>query len=247
MPVALYRDHAVILRTQKLGEADRIITLFTKEHGRVRAVAKGVRRTKSKFGARLEPGSHIDIQLYTGKTFDIVTQVESIENYGDTISQDYQKWTIASAILEAAERFTNNEHEPALQQFLLVVGSLKALAHESHDASLILDAYLLRSLSVAGFAPSMTICSRCEAPGPHKYFSLIGGGSVCVDCKPSASATPAVETLELMSDLLTGEWEGADKSELRYRREASGLIAAYLQWHLERGLRSLPLVERITP
>ena len=106
--MALYRDHAVILRTQKLGEADRIITLFTKEHGRVRAVAKGVRRTKSKFGARLEPGSHIDIQLYTGKTFDIVTQVESIENYGDTISQDYQKWTIASAILEAAERFTNN-------------------------------------------------------------------------------------------------------------------------------------------
>jgi DNA repair protein RecO (recombination protein O) len=247
VPVALYRDHAVILRTQKLGEADRIITLFTKEHGRVRAVAKGVRRTKSKFGARLEPGSHIDIQLYTGKTFDIVTQVESIENYGDTISQDYQKWTIASAILEAAERFTNNEHEPALQQFLLVVGSLKALTHESHDASLILDAYLLRSLSVAGFAPSMTICSRCEAPGPHKYFSLIGGGSVCVDCKPSASATPAVETLDLMSDLLTGKWEGADQSELRYRREASGLIAAYLQWHLERGLRSLPLVERITP
>jgi DNA repair protein RecO (recombination protein O) len=78
-----------------------------------------VRRTKSKFGARLEPGSYVDIQLYTGKTFDVVTQVESIENYGDALSSDYQKWTIASAILEAAERFTNNEGEPALQQFLL--------------------------------------------------------------------------------------------------------------------------------
>jgi len=97
--VALYRDQAVVIRVQKLGEADRIVTLFTKEHGRVRAVAKGVRRTKSKFGARLEPGSHIDIQLYTGKTFDVVTQAESIENYGDSISQDYQKWTVASAIL----------------------------------------------------------------------------------------------------------------------------------------------------
>jgi DNA repair protein RecO (recombination protein O) len=244
--VALYRDQAIVIRTQKLGEADRIITLFSREHGRIRAVAKGVRRTKSKFGARLEPASFVDIQLYTGKTFDVVTQVEGIENYGDSISHDYQKWTIASSILEAAERFSANEGEPALQQFLLLLGALKALAHESHDPSLILDAYLLRSLSVAGYAPSMTICSRCDKPGPHKYFSLVGGGSVCADCKPSASATPHVETLQLMSDLLTGDWASADASELRHRREASGLIAAYLQWHLERGLRSLPLVERVS-
>ena len=242
--MALYRDEAVVIRTQKLGEADRIITLFTREHGRVRAVAKGVRRTKSKFGARLEPGSLVDIQLYVGKTFDIVTQVESLENFGDDLAADYQKWTIASTLLEAAERFTANEGEPALQQFLLLVGALKALAYESHDPSLILDAYLIRSLSIASYAPSMTICSRCEAPGPHKYFSLVGGGSVCIDCKPSASATPAPETLQLMSHLLTGDWESADASEAKYRREASGLIAAYLQWHIERELRSLPMVER---
>lgn len=244
--MALYRDQAVVIRTQKLGEADRIVTLFSREHGRIRAVAKGVRRTKSKFGARLEPGSYVDIQLYTGKTFDVVTQVESLENFGDAISHDYQKWTIASAILEAAERFTSNEGEPALQQFLLLTGALKALTHESHDPSLILDAYLLRSLSIAGYAPSMTICSRCEAAGPHKYFSLVGGGSVCINCKPSASATPSVETLKLMSDLLTGDWESADSSDVRHRREASGLVAAYLQWHLERGLRSLPMVERVS-
>ena len=236
----------MVIRTQKLGEADRIVTLISREHGRIRGVAKGVRRTKSKFGARLEPGSYVDVQLYTGKTFDVVTQVESLENFGDAISHDYQKWTIASAILEAAERFTSNEGEPSRQQFLLLVGALKALAHESHDPSLILDAYLLRSLSIAGYAPSMTICSRCEAPGPHKYFSLVGGGSVCVNCKPSASATPSVETLRLMSDLLTGDWESADSSELRHRREASGLVAAYLQWHLEKGLRSLPMVERVS-
>ena len=233
-----------MLRTQKLGEADRIITLFTKEHGRLRAVAKGVRRTKSRFGARLEPTSYVDLQLYTGKNLDTVTQAESIENYGDLLSSDYQQWTIANAILESAERFTAQEHEPALQHFLLVVGALKALAHQTYDPSLILDAYLLRSLSVAGYAPSLTNCSRCDEPGPHKYFSLMGGGSVCLNCKPSAAATPATETLQLMSDLQTGDWESAVSSELRNRREASGLIAAYLQWHLERGLRSLPLVER---
>lgn len=243
--MAVYRDQAVVLRTQKLGEADRIITLFTKEHGRIKAVAKGVRRTKSKFGARLEPTSYVDLQLFAGKSLDIVTEVASIENFGEELSGDYKDWTTANSILEAAERFTENEHEPALQQFNLVVGALRALAHKTYDSSLILDAYLLRSLAVAGFAPSMTVCSRCEKPGPHKYFSLVGGGSVCADCKPSAAATPAPETLQLMADLMTGEWSGAVDSDPKSRREASGLIAAYLQWHLERGLRSLPLVERI--
>ena len=169
--MALYRDEAVVIRTQKLGEADRIITLFTREHGRVRAVAKGVRRTKSKFGARLEPGSLVDIQLYVGKTFDVVTQVESLENFGDSLAADYRKWTIASTILEAAERFTSNEGEPALQQFLLLVGALKALAYESHEPSLVLDAYLLRSLSIAGYAPSMKSVRIAKHPG-HINISL---------------------------------------------------------------------------
>jgi len=243
--VSVYRDQAIVLRTQKLGEADRIITLFTREHGRIKAVAKGVRRTKSRWGARLEPASHVDLQLYSGRSLDTVTQAVSIENFGDVLSLDYQRWTVASAILEAAERFTSQEQEPALQQYLLVVGSLKALAHETYDASLILDAYLLRSLAVAGYAPSLMNCSRCDAPGPHKYFSLVGGGSVCNTCKPSAAPTPHPETLELMQQLLSGDWASAMDSETRFRREASGLIAAYLQWHLERGLRSLPLVERI--
>ena len=243
--MTLYRDEAVVLRTQKLGEADRIITMLTREHGRIRGVAKGVRRTMSKFGARLEPGSHVDIQLHVGKTFDTITQVEAIMNYGEAITDDYQRWTIASAILETAERFTAQEHEPALQEFQLVVGGMKALSEDKYDPSLILDAFLLRSLAIGGYAPSMTICSRCEKPGPHRYFSLVGGGSVCMDCRPSASATPAPETLDLMGALLSGDWEKAMKSENRNRREASGLIAAYLQWHLERGLRSLPMVERV--
>jgi DNA repair protein RecO (recombination protein O) len=242
--MSLYRDEAVVLRTQKLGEADRIVTLLTREHGRIRAVAKGIRRTKSKFGARLEPGSYVDAQFYVGKTFDTVTQVEAIMNYGETVSHDYQRWTVASAILETAERFTSQEHEPAVQEFHLVVGGLKALAENRYDSSLILDAFLLRSLAIGGYAPSMTICSRCEKDGPHRYFSLVGGGSVCVDCRPSACATPAPETLALMAALLSGKWENTDVSERKHRREASGLIAAYLQWHLERGLRSLSLVER---
>ena len=80
MPV--YRDSAVVLRVTKLGEADRIVTLLTRREGRVRAVAKGVRRTKSKFGGRLEPFSHVDLQLYAGRNLDIVTQAETLDPFG---------------------------------------------------------------------------------------------------------------------------------------------------------------------
>ena len=87
--MSLYRDEAVVLRVQKLGEADRIVTLLTRRTGRVRAVGKGVRRTTSRFGARLEPFSHVDLQLYTGRSLDIVTQAETIGAYGKDIVGDY--------------------------------------------------------------------------------------------------------------------------------------------------------------
>ena len=94
----LYRDEAVVLRVHKLGEADRIVTMLTRRHGRVRAVGKGVRRTTSRFGARLEPGSHIDVQLHSGRSLDIVTQIESLGAYGAALAGDYPRWTAACAI-----------------------------------------------------------------------------------------------------------------------------------------------------
>jgi DNA repair protein RecO (recombination protein O) len=240
--VSLYRDEGVVLRVQKLGEADRIITVLTRRHGRVRAVAKGVRRTRSKFGASVEPFSHVDLQLYAGRNLDIVVQAESLTSYGSALVGDYGRYTAGTAVLETAERLTAEEREPSLRLFLLVVGALRAFAER--DPSLVLDAFLLRAMSVAGYAPALADCARCAAPGPHRAFSVPAGGSVCPACRPSAAASPAPAALTLMQDLLTGEWEAAEGADARTRNEASGLVAAYLQWHLERGLRSLPMVER---
>ncbi|HEX5512260.1 MAG TPA: DNA repair protein RecO [Actinomycetales bacterium] len=242
--VALYRDEAVVLRTQKLGEADRIVTLLTRHTGRVRAVAKGVRRTKSRFGARLEPFMFIDAQLYEGRSLDVVTQVETLAPFGRSIAEDYARYTAGTAMLETAERLTAVEREPATQQFLLLVGGLRTLADGTHDPSLVMDAFLLRSMAVAGWAASFDDCARCGAPGPHRAFAVAAGGSVCAQCRPPGSAAPALTTIQLLAALLTGDWETADASDLRSRREASGLVAAYLQWHLERGVRSLRMVER---
>jgi len=239
-----YRDEAIVLRTQKLGEADRIVTMLTRTQGRVRAVGKGVRRTKSRFGARLEPFSHIDVQCHIGRSLDIVTQVESIDAFGSALANDYARYTSGTAMLEAAERLTPEEHEPAVQQYLLLVGGLRALAAGEHEPGLVLDSFLLRSLSIAGWAPSFEVCARCATPGPHRFFSVSGGGVVCATCRPPGSATPAPATVDLLGALLAGDWLAADASEPKHRREASGLVAAYLQWHIERGLRSLRLVER---
>src|SRR5437868_5043463 len=185
--MTLYRDEGVVLRVQKLGEADRIITLLTKRHGRVRAVAKGVRRTRSKFGATVEPFSHVDIQLYPGRSLDIVTQAESLHAYGEQLVHDYPRYTAGTAVLETAERLTAEEKEPSFKLYLLVVGALKALS-DGRDSSLVLDAFLLRAMSVSGYEPALKVCARCGEVGPHRAFSPASGGAVCPDCRPAGAA-----------------------------------------------------------
>jgi DNA repair protein RecO (recombination protein O) len=240
----LYRDDAVVLRVQKLGESDRIITLLTRRHGRVRAVAKGVRRTTSRFGGRLEPFGHVDVQLAEGHTLHVVSQVEGVDLLGKRFLADYRRYTAASAISETAERLSPEEHEPSLRLFLLTLGALRSLAAGERTPTLVLDAYLLRAMSYAGWAPALRECAVCGKPGMHRAFSVPAGGSVCAGCRPVGAGHPAVGSLVLMAALAEGNWADAEASETAARREASGLVAAHLQWHLERALRSLPLVDR---
>lgn len=233
-----------MLRTQKLGEADRIVTVLTKRTGKVRGVAKGVRRTTSRFGARLEPFTHVDLQLHVGRSLDVITQAETLRPYGEALVADYPRYTAGVAMLETADRLTVSEKEPALRQFLLLVGGLRTLADRGHEARLVLDAYFLRSLAVAGYAPALDSCARCSTPA-IRAFAIAAGGVVCGGCRPAGAAVPAAETIGLMIALIRGDWDTADASEQRHRTECSGLVAAYLQWHLEHGIRSLPHVERV--
>lgn len=240
-----YRDEAVVLRTHKLGEADRIVILLSRRHGQIRVVAKGVRRTSSKFGARLEPFMVADLQLVSGRNLDIVTQAVSLGSYGREIVADYTRYTMAAAMTETAERLTDVDGESATAQYLLLVGGLAALSRGEVPPELILDSYLLRALATAGWAPSFTDCARCSAAGPHASFSAALGGAVCHDCRPPGSASPDPLTFVLLAALLSGNWGEAVRSDPRHRREASGLVSSYLQWHLERAVRSLKHVERV--
>jgi DNA repair protein RecO (recombination protein O) len=246
--VPLYRDEAVVLRTHKLGEADRIITLLTRENGRVRAVAKGIRRTTSKFGSRLEPFTHVDVQLAEGRNLDTVTQAETHDAFAAQLGSDYERYTAGTVMLETAERLVTEEKEPSTQQFLLLVGGLRAMVGGERRPSQVLDSYLLRSLAVAGYAPSFHACARCgtlpHAGSAHRWFNPSYGGMLCTTCRVPGSAGPAAETVALLGALLAGDWPTVEAADPRHLREASGLVAAFLAWQLERGLRSMAYVER---
>jgi DNA repair protein RecO (recombination protein O) len=191
----------------------------------------------------------VDLQLHSanvesGRGLDVVTQAETIEPYGERIATDYRRYTAGTAVLETAERLTAEEREPSLRLYLLVTGALRALAEDAHAPTLVLDAFILRAMAIAGYEPSLDACARCGEPGPHRFFAVAAGGVVCPTHRPGGAATISAEATTLMHALVEGDWSVADAAEPRAQREASGLIAAYLQWHLERGLRSLRLVER---
>ena len=242
--MVLYRDEAIVLRTQKLGEADRIVTLLTRSSGRVRAVAKGVRRTTSRFGSRLEPFTHVDLQLAEGRSLDVVTQAVTLEPFAGRLGSSYEQYTAGTVMLETAERLVVEDKEPALQQFLLLVGALRAMCDTGRAPHQVLDSFLLRSLAVSGYAPTFDACARCGVMGPHRSFNPAAGGMLCATCRVPGSMNPAPETVVLLGALLAGDWPVVEASEPRTRKEATGMVAAYLQWHLERGLKSLSYVDR---
>jgi len=237
------RDHAVVLRWHLLGESDRIVTLLTRNHGKVRAVAKGVRKTTSRIGARLEPFMWVDMQWSPGKSLAIVQQVELIGGYGAKLATNYDAFASAQAMVETADKLT--EHEATTDQTLLLVGGLRALAEGEHPHNLIVDSYLLRALSLAGWTPSLRDCAQTGQPGPHRHFVPALGGMVSSQVAPPGSATVSAETVDLLDALLHGDWEVADASSEKTRNEASALVQAFVQFHLERGLRALGEVSRV--
>lgn len=231
-----YRDEAVVLRTHQLGEADRIVTMLGRRRGKIRAVAKGVRRTTSRFGSRLEPFMVVDLQCYEGRSLDVIQQAESLGAYGASIAADYATFTAANAIVETADRLTD---DASPQQYLLLVGALRSLARGEHGAAMTLDSYLLRALSVAGWAPSFGDCAVTGQAGPHSAFVVQLGGVVADAVAPPGAPRLDADTVGLLAALLTGDWSTAERTTAGTRSQASGVIAAYTQWHLDRGLKSL--------
>ena len=242
-PSSLYREQGVVLRTHKLGEADKIVVLMTQGNGKVRAVAKGVRKTTSRFGGRLEPFGHVDVSLYKGRNLDIVTQAELVDGFR-ALREDYDLVTAGAAMLEAVDQVAE-EGEPAVRLFLLLVRGLRALDAGPPDPSIVLDAFLLKLLAVEGYKPALAECTACRRPGPHLRFSAARGGALCEDCRSGAESMLDRGTLPLLTELLDGDLDRPPAAAGPVaRREAGTIVRSFVEFHLDRRLRSYPLVAR---
>lgn len=241
--MALYRDQGVVLRTHKLGETDRIITFLTRENGKVRAVAKGVRRPGSRFGSRLEPTGHVAVQCYRGRNLDIVTQVETIDA-NRNLREDYELLTHAISMLEAVDQVAQ-EREPDPVMYRMLEGALRTLAVEK--SSIVSVAFLWKLLSHEGFHPVLTSCARCETEFSTAVelvaFDIAEGGGLCSSCAAGGGRRVSSGAIVVISALVDSRVRAVldQPPPVEVLLEVERLGVAALEHHSERRLRSVAL------
>jgi len=247
--VALYRDQGIVLRTIKLGETDRIVTMLTRGNGKVRAVAKGVRKPGSRFGARLEPTSHVALQCYRGRELDIVTQVETIDS-NRALREHYGCLTHAVSMLEAADQVAL-EREPNVALYRMLASALRTLARE--PSPIVSGAFFWKLLSLEGFHPMLDACARCGRanaddvdvdPVAFVAFDLGEGGVLCAACGQLGGRRTSPEALAVVARIVGGQVRGVldDPPPEAVLREVERLAIAALEYASDRRLQSAALL-----
>jgi DNA repair protein RecO (recombination protein O) len=239
--MGLYKDEGIVLRTYKLGEADRIVVLVTAGHGKVRAVAKGVRRTKSRFGGRLEPISHASLLFYEGRELDNITQAETLDAFR-AIREDLGRISDAIAMLETVDQVAQ-EREANPRLFQMLLGALKAL--EVRRSPLLVPGFFWKLLSLEGAHPVLERCVSCGAEGEGILvaFDLVEGGALCRSCRRGLPIS--AEALALIRRILEGGLAGALAEPAGPVTEEVALLATRsMEQHLERRLRAVHLLDQ---
>jgi DNA repair protein RecO (recombination protein O) len=234
----LYREDAIVLRTWKLGEADRIVNLLTRAHGKVRGVAKGVRKTTSRFGARLEPTSHVAVQLYQGRELDIVTQAEALDTFR-SLRNDLDRFARASTMLEAVDQVAQ-ERQAVPRVHELLLGALRTL--DATDAPLVVPAFLLKLLALEGLRPLVDRCVVCGDDSDLVAFDPVEGGALCRGHRRGTPVSP--EAFRLLVLVLGGQLGTAlNEPASPATHEVARLATDAMEHHLERRLRSASLLD----
>lgn len=233
-------DSGIVLRSYPFGEADRVIVLLSPDHGKLRTVAKGVRKTKSRFGGRLEPFTHVELVLYEGRNLDTITAVEVVANYRH-LREDLDRVTAASTMVEAVDAVAQ-EKEQSRALFGLLVSGLSALDAGPRSTDFV-SAFLLQLAGVVGVAPSLDACAMCGRSEDLDRFSFAGGGAVCGRCRSEGS----VKLREGLTAHLLGLAGGrladiaVDDSELS--GDAMWVTRKFVEYHLDRRLSSLAVLD----
>ena len=239
--MGLYRTNAIVLRTYKLGEADRIVSMITDTHGKVRAVAKGVRKTKSRIGARLEPLSHVALLMYQGRgDLDVVSQADSIEQFRG-IREDLDRLTHASALIEAVD-LISEEGQPDERLYAMLGGALRTL--NTQDSAVIVSAFYWKLLAHSGYEPMLDACVRCGMDDSELLvgFDPSAGGMTCRSCTIGTRIT--THAYDLLCRILGGQLSSALREPASAAtQEVERLATAALEHQLERRLKAGHLLD----
>lgn len=238
--MALRHDQGIVLRSYPFGEADRVVVLLSPNSGKLRTVAKGVRKTKSRFGGRLEPFTHVDLVLYEGRNLDTITQVAVLEPF-PRLRADLDAVITAGTMVETADAVAQ-EDEAAIRLFLLLQRGLKTLESgvRGHD---LVTSYLLKLADVVGVAPSLLQCAGCGRPEDLHRFSFGGGGSICDRCRVDGAVKLRDGITQYLAALAGSELGSLPPVDISLSSEAMGIARRFVEYHLDRKLTSLAVME----
>jgi DNA repair protein RecO (recombination protein O) len=245
----LYRTDTIILRRGDFGEADRLLTVFTPDRGKLRLMAKGVRKITSRKAGHVELFMLTDMLIAHGRTWDIVSQAEIVEPYR-ALREDLDKTSHAYYLAELVDRFTE-EHDSNAPLFELLALTLARLSHVD-DPFITLRYFELHLLGLTGFQPQLHFCVACEEaiePVENNYFHFVDGGVLCPQhgqVRPNAELIP-LPVLKVLRFLQTESWEQAVKLQLTptTRQQVETLLLGYITFLLERQLKSVDFLKRL--
>ena len=244
----LYRTEAVVLRRMDLGEADRLLTVYSAEHGKLRLVAKGVRKVRSRKAGHLEPFTRVELQIARGHDLDVVTQAQALDLHTG-LHQDLERFGYAAYVVELMDRFTVQEGE-SRGLYRLLVETLDRLAEPVEPAAVV-DYYQLRLLDLLGYRPELFRCLGCgaEVQPVDQHFSAVAGGVLCPECGPRRAEARGLSlpVLKVLRHFQRSTYDQALQPRVRFEilDEAGMVLEGYVSYLLERRLQAPAFVRQV--
>lgn len=229
-----------MLRSYPFGESHRVVVLLSPNQGKLRTVAKGVRKTKSRFGGRLETFSHVDLVVYEGKELDTITQVSLIDAFPN-VRRDLDKVVAAGTMVEVADAVAQ-EDESSLRLFLLLQRGLRALDTGALHPDLV-TAFLLKAAEIVGVAPALDACAGCGGGEALTRFSFAAGGVLCERCRTPGAYALRDGLIGYLAQVAAADLTGLPPADERLSREAMGVARRFVEYHLERRLQSMAVLD----